>query len=769
MAHFSMNGRLNSRVEEEESSDSDHRRKRRKMGQNFEDAAPAQSSLPGAKPSKFAAKMMAKMGYVEGQGLGATGRGRLAPIETQQRPTGAGLGAVREKTKQAKEEEKREAAFRGEILEDSEEEEKKRRKELKKKRAAGVIGGPSGTPTRPKPKYRTAAEIEASAEGLEVPNVLKSIIDATGSETKLLTSTAGLMTTQNAMVAGETEAVKIARRARRDLEAFAEEWNTVSERKQFFELQETQLLQEVDEQEAGIHGLETIISAVQDLQFTELEITSAANDEILWENIITKIESLENTYADKIDTSVLQEVTVAVIHPLFKKAMQQWQPLDDPSSVSSYLSRISRLLGIQPTSSGTDIALQLDSHHHARPSKSTTPYETMLYTLFLPPLRSAITNDWDPMEPSSLLSLIQTWTPILPAFIFMNLTHNLIPTRLSILLSAWKSSKPPSKRHSQPPPHTYIFPWLPYLSPQHLSPTSPTGLFSTLKAKLKSLFQSYPLNSPPPQTLPCLLPILPRSFLQEIQTRHLLPRLSTHLSHNLLIDPSDQDLQPLTETLAWLTQDWSLSTTTTAHLLAAEFFPKWHHVLYLWLTNSPNYDEVREWFLWWKEQFPPKIREHDVMAKEWTKALETISLALDLGPEEVAKGLPKPEMGPAKPLLSSAISDNNNSNSNNINVQSRQKGQGEEEPITFRAVLEAWCADNSLLFMPLREADPGSGLPLFRITASASGKGGVVCYLRGDVVWVREGRKGGGEGGAAAAVFKPVGLDEGLLERAEGR
>ncbi|KAL9027383.1 MAG: hypothetical protein Q9196_004078, partial [Gyalolechia fulgens] len=407
MAHFSINGRTSGRMEDEESSDSDHRRKRRKMGLNMQQAAAPSSASPAAKTNTFAAKMMAKMGYVEGQGLGATGRGRLAPIETQQRPTGAGLGAVREKTKQAKEEEKREAAFRGEVLEDSEEEEKKRRKELKKKRVSGVQVAAS-TPTRPKTRYRTAAEIEASAEGLEVPNVLKSIIDATGSETKLLTSTAGLMSTQNAMVASETEAVKIARRARRDLEAFAEEWNTVSERKQFFEMQEAQLLQEMEEQEVVTRGLETVIDAVQALQLSGLETTEIGSGEAAWERTTNKLESLETEYTDKIEASVLQEVAVAAIHPLFKLAMQHWKPLEDPIAVSPYLSRVSKLLGVHHTSSGTDLALNSDRFlRPIRPSKSTTPYETMLYTLFLPPLRSAITNDWDPTEPSPLLSVIQ--------------------------------------------------------------------------------------------------------------------------------------------------------------------------------------------------------------------------------------------------------------------------------------------------------------------------------------------------------------------------
>ncbi|KAI4179934.1 MAG: hypothetical protein L6R41_007559, partial [Letrouitia leprolyta] len=192
-------------------------------------------------------------------------------------------------------------------------------------------------------------------------------------------------------------------------------------------------------------------------------------------------------------------------------------------------------------------------------------------------------------------------------------------------------------------------------------------------------------------------------------------------------------------------------------LLASEFFPKWHHVLYLWLTNEPNYEEIREWFLWWKDQFPVQIRGHEIVEGEWTKGLQTISTALELGPENVVAGLPPPAMGPVRPLTAAP-----EIRQQQQPLNGRAEEQGENiEPITFRAEVEAWCADNSLLFIPLREADPGSGLPLFRITASASGKGGAVVFLRGDVVWVREG-KGSGAG------FKPVGLEEGLLERAEG-
>lgn len=228
---------MNSRGDDEESSDSDHRVKRRKPNPAMNGRAKAGPATPAANPNSFAAKMMAKMGYKEGEGLGASGKGRLAPIDVQLRPQGAGLGAIKEKTKQAKEEEKREATLRGEVIEDSEEEERKRKQRLKEKRKQGISGA-GRISSKPKTKYCTAAEIEAAAEGLEVPNVLKSIIDATGSETKLLDGPAGLMKSHNMFQREKTYAEKIADRARTELKAFADEWVTLSERKKYLELQE---------------------------------------------------------------------------------------------------------------------------------------------------------------------------------------------------------------------------------------------------------------------------------------------------------------------------------------------------------------------------------------------------------------------------------------------------------------------------------------------------------------------------------------------------
>lgn len=735
----------------DESSDSDHRHKRRKTNM-VQPAAPNSigNGNPGASPAapnSFAARMMAKMGHVEGQGLGATGRGRLAPIETQLRPQGAGLGTVKEKTKQAKEEEKREAAFRGETVEDSEEERK--RKRLKEKRKSGATTGASTPVARPKQKYRTAAEMEAAADGLEVPSVLKSIIDATGQETRFLTSTAGLMNTQNAMVPAETESTKIARRARRDLEEFTNEWNNLKERKIYFEDEETQLTLEISKEDEETCAMAEAIVVVEELQNLYL---ADLDEEITWNIIVEKLELLERPA--QVDPFGLREIAVAAIHPLFKSAMQDWKPLQQPISVVPHLERLQHMIGIDPESTSTELALQNWVSYAKPQSKSTTYYETMIYTLWLPPVRSAITNDWDVHDSRPLTNLIDIWKPVLPPFILANVIDQLVVRRLSDAVASWR---PRRSRHGQP--HEWVFPWLPYLDEQHTDPRSSIGLLSDVKRKLKAALSTWDL-------ITGVLPGLDRwqsmfkSELSSMLVRHLLPRLALHLSENFEFNPPDQDLTPLEDVLKWKSQ---FPLTAIAHLFVAEFFPKWHQTLYLWLTSeAPNYGEVNQWYQWWKQELndrlPPGFNELPIIDAEWQKGVATLNIALDALEDgvDVATQLETPSAGPALPPAPSTP----------LHTTSVPKpAQSLETPTTFKDVVDDWCAENGLFMVPLREADLQTGLPLFRITASASGKGGIVVYLKGDVVWVR----GAAREGTESRTFMPMGLDEGLVAKAEKR
>jgi tuftelin-interacting protein 11 len=93
-------------------------------------------------------------------------------------------------------------------------------------------------------------------------------------------------------------------------------------------------------------------------------------------------------------------------------------------------------------------------------------------------------------------------------------------------------------------------------------------------------------------------------------------------------------------------------------------------------------------------------------------------------------------------------------------TQPKRQDQQQQE-LTFKDLVEEWCTEHDLTLLPLREAHPATGAPLFRITASVSGKGGVVVFFRGEVLWAQKKKREDG--------FEPLGLDEGLLMRAEGK
>jgi len=130
-----------------------------------------------------------------------------------------------------------------------------------------------------------------------------------------------------------------------------------------------------------------------------------------------------------------------------------------------------------------------------------------------------------------------------------------------------------------------------------------------------------------------------------------------------------------------------------------------------------------------------------------------MNTALDRGDDGKDK-IHLPEAGPPRPLPKEKVQASESHN----NRKSVPKHL--EEEATFKDVVEAWCEEENLVLIPLREAHE-NGLPLFRITASATGKGGILVYLKGDSVWVQ---KRGDK-----STWTQAGLGQDLVDRAEKR
>jgi tuftelin-interacting protein 11 len=190
-------------------------------------------------------------------------------------------------------------------------------------------------------------------------------------------------------------------------------------------------------------------------------------------------------------------------------------------------------------------------------------------------------------------------------------------------------------------------------------------------------------------------------------------------------------------------------------LLKAQFFPKFLEIIHQWLTSQEVvFEEVQTWLAWWRNEIlQDDINNLPSVASSWNEAYSLINRALDLGDARMTD-LPAPH------VESTRASPETSQFSKSINKEPPRTAPQVEEA-TFKDVVEEFCAEENLLLIPLREAHDQTGLPLFRITASATGRGGAVAYLKGDVLWVQNKKDKG--------IWEPTGLDDALSAKAEGK
>ncbi|USP81369.1 uncharacterized protein yc1106_08643 [Curvularia clavata] len=673
----------------------------------------------------FGAKMLAKMGYKGEGGLGKEGSGISEPIQVVNRGTKGGIGSVAEKSEQQKREERRKAEENGEKYVDTSEEEREERR----KRKAKARGEARTAAPRPK---KTLYELEAA--GMHVPPVLQSIIDAT---TGASTPTSGVSLRGPDIVPFENS---LQARVRRDLNSFSEAFEQLQIESQSIPPQEYALNKELDALERQMDELEDLHSRIQSLRTSTFE------------DVCQGLKSLRAAYPSK----PLHRESIALIHPYFSKATASWDPLED--SLEDMAAAFAELADIiQPRSR------RITSRAYTHPSEAlvsrnvveeeeedtikrgtTSAYETMMLKFWLPAVSSAVTQ-WDVKHPRAMLRLVEVWTPVLPPFVGKRVLEQ-VTRKLSTSIHEW------NPRKFKKSPHMWVMDWLPFLKPADLDPKG-SGLVAEIKRKIRHALQSMDVSKGPLPGMDQWRRLFGKSEFDHLLTSHLVPRLAAHLRDKFEIDPAgEQDLAPLEAVFAW---KGLLANDTIGELLKAQFFPKFLDIIHQWLSSEEVvFEEVQAWLTWWKNDIlGDEMNNLASVAAGWKEADSLISQAVVLGNARLTD-LPAPQIESTRPSAETArLSKSDNEPS------PRPAPQVQE--MTFKDTVEGFCAEENLLLIPLREAHDQTGLPLFRITASATGRGGVVAYLKGDVLWVQNKKD--------KSVWEMTGLGEGLIAKAEGK
>lgn len=617
-----------------------------------EEPSPPQAATEHISTYGIGAKLMSKMGYKAGTGLGS-GKGIVNPVEQKLRPTKLGLGGMNEKA--------------------GEQDEKKNKK--KEKKRVQIVDEPEGIreQQRKKDVYKTMKEMED--EGLIFGSGVEKIIDMTGGYSKV-GNTGDMM--KGGILFDEKS---------QQLEQYVEKWESLREHYEYTEKELKRLEENVDNlnnQQSKLNGVLVDV-----------------------ENGLSMLE-LQGKYYNDIGSLQLDQIAVASIRLNFESNIKSWDPLHEPTKFKTEFSNLK-------------VILRIDS--------PDSTYHKLINNVWLPYVQSYLITYWNPtVDPYSAVSLFQEWQPLLSKPTQDALFHRVIFPKLKSEIQNWKpldggasatsqdnAAQKPLGRDSQKqkPLHTWLFPWLPYLNDLHQE------LIEMVRTKFAAILRTANIQDPNQSTIIDNVKewhdLVGEKSMNQLLESNLIPKLNDYLRRNFTINPANQNVDALDTLLKW--QNCGLSNNTIGLILDQYFFPKLQNVLKQWLITKNNYTQLADWLNHWTfNYFPEVIIDTPVVAQNFRKVYDFVNKELDRYERE----------------------DRTPSTETNNATRARGVNQNTSQSTTQSLFekLEDYCNDNGYILGPLREKMWGN--QLYRVTASANGKGGLKAVVYNDKLYIQQ-------------------------------
>jgi tuftelin-interacting protein 11 len=319
---------------------------------------------------------------------------------------------------------------------------------------------------------------------------------------------------------------------------------------------------------------------------------------------------------------------------------------------------------------------------------------------------------------------------VLPTEFHDLILDQIVLARLRLAIEEW------DPRSDSVPIHIWLHPWLPVFE-QRLE-----VLYDTLVKKLASALQKWnPMDSSALDIMKPWKGILSARTWETLMLRTIVPKLLDGMK-TFQINPANQDLTMFRSVLTWLEY---IPADHIVLLLDAQFFSKWLHTLQLWLSRSPNYDEVTQWYMAWKKLFPQTLLQHERVQSRFAAALKMLDQAATKPGSITAPGNFVPPPDPVfRPITAAPTQPKAAGRESPAAAGTRQ--QLSSDSVSFREVVERAAEEHDLLLLPTKKSHEGK--PVFML-------GNATVFLEKEVVFCWK------DGG-----WRPVSLDQLLEEQA---
>lgn len=533
-------------------------------------------------------KLLEKMGYTGG-GLGKNAQGIVAPIEAKLRPKNMGMGFNNYK-------EVANVPALQEPLDDNKVLPQPLGVQPKEK-----TWSKQGRSKKKKKEYVTAEEllVKKQEQGLDV---VQKVFDMRGPQVRVLTNLENLNAEEKSrendvpMPELQHNVRLILDLAELDIQKIDQNLRNERETVVTLQKEKEKLKEDANRQKKQLDNMEEIISVLERLG------NESHSGSLTLDSLAKSFGNLQKQFPDEYKIGSLSIIACSFALPLFIRVFQGWDPLEKPTDHLNVISLWKDLL------QGEEI---FDS-----------PYTQLFMEVVFPALRISATNTWQARDPEPLLRFLDSWEQLMPHSALQTILDNIVMPKLSAAVNSWD----PIREHIAI--HKWVHPWLPLLGQKldTLYPTIRNRLESVLHVWHPSDVSAYTILSP-------WKPVFDPLSWEQIMVRFIIPKLLL-VMHEFQVNPADQKLDQFYWVRTWANV---IPVHHMLHIMDV-FFNKWQEVLYQWLCSNPNFQEVLNWFLGWKDLIPTELLSNDHIRNRLNMGLEMMNKAVE-GLEIVQPGV----------------------------------------------------------------------------------------------------------------------------------
>ena len=548
------------------------------------------------------AKLLLKMGYEAGKGLGKELQGRSDIVEAHLRKGRGAIGAYGKEGNRPKKFQQK----------DSEEEEEE---EFQEKLHQWKKGGSQSK--KVKYVYKSADQVLEDGKWRQVSNEAGQtdkvkIIDMTGKEQRVLNSYHAIgaqkMRPEDTLDQRDNDRQKVEEviydlpELRHNIDLLldqCEEELISTDRSLKYHKNRIDTLQKQEETLAVLcqrekEEIETLQDLLEQVEHME-EINAKGNLDL--ESAKAMFEKMRRNFAKDYEQLEMPYIAMTLVVPLLQKQLKNWSPLTNPHMHMDEFIQWKKLL---------EMPNALDK----RQTNPMDPFHNLLWDSWMPSVRLAITS-WNPKQPEELINFLQIWSHVIPSWMKGNIQDQILLPKLQAAVEMW------DPRSDLVPIHSWLHPWLPYLDNQL------EIVYPTIRNKLASALKAWhPRDSSAKLILLPWKDIFDKASMYSFILKNILPKLEQSLAIDLVINPVNQSLDPWHWIMEWM--DF-MPPAAMINCLERQFFPKWLQVLASWLNQNPNYNEVKNWYTGWKSVMPRDILEAPQVQHQLQQALEMMT------------------------------------------------------------------------------------------------------------------------------------------------